>query len=250
MVVKEYKDLDTVLTHLIRDLITKDPGTKNFDSIAGMNIYVKDLFVQVSSLKCSVDLGDYLYTKNKWSQLLKLYVDFDQLKEFAEILKTSSSYCQTYYFKQKPRTVGHGNGSCIISMVVARGNRNKPFDRAVISYRTTVLSKQFVCDLVLLNKLAEYLNNNTDGKCNINSATMYAPYASIHAFQLALYYKNFKVPIYKYPDDYICSKAVKWREEYFSGNRVTKFKSFDRLIRYSNEGGLPSLPIESLKLPI
>ena len=126
MIVKEYKSLDEVLTHCIKDLLFKDPTTEHFDSISGMNGYVYDLFIKVNSLECSVDLGDYLYTMSKWKQLLKLYVDKEELVSFAEILKSSKSYSQTFYFKQKPRTVGHGNGSCLISMVVTRPQRNKP----------------------------------------------------------------------------------------------------------------------------
>lgn len=248
MIVKEYKSLDEVLTHCIKDLLFKEPTTEHFDSISGMNGYVYDLFIKANSLECSVDLGDYLYTMSKWKQLLKLYVDKEELVAFADILKNSKSYSQTFYFKQKPRSVGHGNGSCLISMVVTRPQRNKPFNRAVITYRTTVLTKQFVCDLVLLNKLATYLNENTDGACNIQEAALYAPVASVNAFQLSLYYKNFKVNIKKHPDDYFCAKAIKWREEYFTGKRTTKFKSFDRLIRYSNSGELPSIDIDDLKI--
>lgn len=248
MVIKEYNSLDEVLSKLIKDLLLFDPGSEHFDSISGMNGYVYDLFIKANTLECSVNLGQYLYTMAKWKQLLKLYVDKEELVNFAEILKTSKSYSQTFYFKQKPRTVGHGNGSCLISMVVTRPGRNKPFNRAVLNYRTTVLTKQFVCDLVLLNKLATYLNENTDGACNIDHAMLYAPVASINAFQLSLYYKNFKVPIKKYPDEYFCKKALKWREEYFTGKRTTKFKSFDRLIRYSNSGDLPDINMDELSI--
>lgn len=248
MVYKEYNSLDEVLSKLIKDLLLDSPGTEHFDSISGMNGYINDLFIKANTLECNVNLGSYLYTINKWKQLLKLYVDKDELFNFAEILKESKSYAQTFYFKQKPRTVGHGNGSCLVSMVVTRPKRNKPFNRVALTYRTTVLTKQFVCDLVLLNKLATYLNENTDGKCNITQATLYAPVASINAFQLSLYYKLFKVPIKKYPDDYFCAKAIKWRKEYFTGERVTKFKSFDRLIRYSNSRELPDISMDELKL--
>ena len=246
MVIKEYNSLDEVLTKGIKELLLEEPS--NFSSISGMNGYIQDLFITAKTLDCSIDLGSYLYTRNKWSQLLKLYVDKEELEKFADILKTSKSYSQTFYFKQKPRSVGHGNGSCLISMVVTRPNRNQKFNRAVIMYRTTVLSKQFVCDLVLLNKLANYLNENTDGQCSIEEASLYAPWASIHAFQLALYCKNFKINPKKHPDNFLCKKATKWIDEYFSGERVTKFKSFDRLIRYHNEGTLPSIPIGSLKI--
>lgn len=246
MVIKEYNSLDEVLTKGIKELLLEEPS--NFGSIHGMNGYIQDLFITTKTLDCSIDLGSYLYTRNKWSQLLKLYVDKDELVNFANILKTSKSYSQTFYFKQKSRAVGHGNGSCLTSMVVTRPNRNQKFNRAVIMYRTTVLTKQFVCDLVLLNKLANYLNENTDGQCAITEGALYAPWASMHAFQLALYCKNFKVNPEKYPNNFLCCKATKWIEEYFSGERVTKFKSFDRLIRYHNEGTLPSIPIESLKI--
>lgn len=248
MVVLNFKDLDDVLANCVRTLMLENPTTEHFESLAGMNGYISDLFINTNSLKCSVDLGEYLYTKAKWGQLLKLYVDKEQLVEFAEILKTSKSYSQTFYFKQKPRSVGHGNGSCLISMVVTRPKRSKPFNRAVLSYRTTVLTKQFVCDLVLLNKLAEYLNNNTDGACNITTATLYAPVASINAFQLFLYYKQFKVNIKKHKEDYLCGKAYKWYQEYYKAGRVTKFKSWDRLIRCRREGKVWSLPISQLKI--
>lgn len=248
MVVHEYKDIDEALGNLVNDILFDDPTTDGMDSIAGMNGYVFDLFVYLNSLNCSVDLANFLYTKNKWKQLLKLYVDKEQLVEFAEILKKSKSYSQTYYFKQKPRSVGHGNGSCLVSFVVTRPKRGKPFDRAVITYRTTVLTKQFVCDLVLLNKISEYLNNNTDGACNITRATLYAPVASVNAFQLSLYYKLFNVDIKGNTDEYFCYRANRWREEYFTGKRTTKFKSFERLMRYSKSGELPSIPFESLKI--
>lgn len=246
MVIKEYSSLDEVLTKGIKELLLEEPS--NLISISGMNGYIQDLFITAKTLGCSIDLGSYLYTRNKWPQLLKLYVDKDELKSFAEILKTSKSYSQTFYFKQKPRSVGHGNGSCLISMVVTRPNRNQGFNRVILMYRTTVLTKQFVCDLVLLNKLANYLNENTNGQCEIKEASLYAPWASIHAFQLALYCKNFKINIRKHLDNFLCKKAAKWIDEYFSGERVTKFKSFDRLIRYHNEGTLPSIPMESLKI--
>lgn len=242
MVVKEYNSLDEILKKGIKEIILEEP----YFSYKGMNCYLQDLFITSNSLDISVDLGDYLYTMKKWNQLLDMYVDKQQLVEFAEILKKSKSYAQTFYFKQKSRRVGHGNGSCLVSFVITRPDRNKPFNKATVTYRTTVLTKQFVCDLILANKLAKYLNENTDGACDITYASFYAPVASVNAFQLSLYYKNFKLNVFKHKDNYICKRTLPWIEEFINGERKTKFKSFQRLIDITKQGGCPSLPCEGL----
>lgn len=237
----QYENLDKILTKGIREIIVYNEP----DYVQGLNWYYHDLHISSNSIECTIDIGNYFYTMNKWKQLLRLYVDNEKFKEFIEILKNSKSYSQTFYFNQKARTVGSGNGSCLIALVVTRGKRTQKFNKATLLYRTTVITKQFVCDLVLLNRMCQILNQNG---CEIQEASFYCPVASLNAFHTALYYKNFKFNVSKYRGNEFCDKTLVWIEEYFPGNKVTKYKSFDRLIRYRNENKQVSIPIQSLNI--
>lgn len=241
MLFLQYESLDKILTKGIREIILyNEPNSKQ-----GLNWYYQDLHIHSNSIECTIDIGNYFYTMNKWKQLLKYYVDNEKLLEFIENLKHSKNYSQTFYFNQKSRTVGSGNGSCLIALVVSRLKRTQKFNKVTLLYRTGVVTKQLVCDLVLLNRIAFVLNQNG---CEIQEAGLYFPIAALNVFHTALYYENFKFNVFKYRGNEFCDKALVWIEEYFPGNKVTKYKSFDRLVRYKNEGRQVSIPIQTLNI--
>lgn len=117
------------------------------------------------------------YTPSKWTHLVNNYIDLNYLDiiraEVTRAEKTNrQSYSFAYHFKNS-----HSNGKdCLVGLVIAR---RLDSDVPVFTFfsRATELTKRFLFDLLLLQRIGEYIygdNRTIELKLNIPMAYIQA----------------------------------------------------------------------------
>lgn len=125
------------------------PTIKSFDNL---------IFIKRPQIDPEFDFGNVLnYTKQKWTSLLKNYVDLT----YVELVKSevairekkgSKSYDYAFHF-----TNLHSSGKdCLISMIFTR-RLNKERPQVYFITRISEITKRFIFDLLLVQRIAEYV---------------------------------------------------------------------------------------------
>lgn len=127
---------------------------------SGNLCYSYDNVIHISKLWVNpeFDFGTKLgYTKSKWTHLINNYIDLNYLDIIrSEITRAEggkrATYSFAYHFKNS-----HANGKdCLMGLVISRRLGN---DVPVITFfsRATELTKRFLFDLLLIQRVGEYL---------------------------------------------------------------------------------------------
>lgn len=140
-------------------------NARTLEAIAkGGALYAYDLLVKIDNPQVDpeLDLGRlFNYTKAKWTQLVKNYVDREVLDEVAravqkEEAENNKSYNIPMAFSNKHK----GGKSCLLSMVFSgRVGKDKP--NITIFLRASEVTKRLLCDLVLFQRIGEYVYGDT-----------------------------------------------------------------------------------------
>lgn len=156
--------------------LAEKQGIKKF----GTQLIMNDTFVHIkkSWVDPKFDFGRMFgYKIQKWSSLVRNYVDMNYLDLVAADIKTreskkSKNYSLSYHFINS-----HTNGKdCLISIVFSRRPGG---DCPVLNFHTraTELTKRFLIDLLLVHRIGEYVYG-TGFHFSIN---FFAPYSYITA---------------------------------------------------------------------
>ena len=130
----------------------------------GRALYAYDLVIGVVKpvLDPTFDFGRHFnYTDSKWKTLVGNYIDYESLdiakKEVArEEKKGNKVYNVALQFNNK-----HGHGkSCLLSMVFSR-RANKKVPYIVVFLRASETTKRLACDLLLFQRIGEYIYEDT-----------------------------------------------------------------------------------------
>lgn len=160
MLLKKYKNFDDMFLNLNREFLLNPEIITNVMSDSG---YVDNVVIGCKSAKCTLDLSTFGYSKGKWAHLLKTYIDYEHLLNFYDKLRTVSGTSFTFYFNQKKVN----NGSCLISIVLTRKNRNAKWSGMKVFYRVTETQRRMAADLVMLNRFVNELPEDICGIENI-----------------------------------------------------------------------------------
>lgn len=241
MLLKKYKDFDDMYMNLNREFLLHPEIITNVLSDSG---YVENAVIGCKSYNCSLDLSTFGYKKNKWGHLLKTYINYDELKQFYEKLRTVSGVSYTFYFNRKKVN----NGSCLISVVLSRKNRNSKWNEAKVFYRVTETQRRMAADLVMLNRFFTELPQDI---CEIDKVVFFMAQCYCSAKFIHGFYDYFGVPMEKLDDSHQWIKQLKKDyERYFTeGAEVHSFQTLARMQKL--KFGLdtyPNLPIDTLSI--
>ncbi len=131
-----------------------------YSQSSGNIAYAYDLHVDIKKIWVDpeFDFGkDLGYTRSKWTHLVNNYIDLNYLDIIkAEVTRAEkskrASYSFAYHFKNS-----HANGKdCLVGLVISRRLGN---DVPVFTFfsRATELTKRFLFDLLLIQRVGEYI---------------------------------------------------------------------------------------------
>lgn len=224
MLVRKYKDFDDLFLNLTKEIL-ENPN-ELIDYSSGILGYIDNMVLATKSWDCTLDLSDFGYAKNKWNQLMRTYIDYDQLVKFRERIKNMSGLSFTYYFKQKKVN----NGSCLIAVVLSRQDRKGKWTKVNVLYRTTEIQRRFAADLVMIHHFIEELPKEI---CDIQRVIFYMPQSYISAMVINGYYDYFGVPRENLDDSnpWIKSLISVHKRSFVPGARITTYQSIARMQR-------------------
>lgn len=222
MLVRKYKDFDDLFLNLTKEIL-ENPN-ELIDYSSGILGYIDNMVLATKSWDCTLDLSDFGYAKNKWNQLMRTYIDYDQLVKFRERIKNMSGLSFTYYFKQKKIN----NGSCLIAIVLSRQDRKGKWTKVNVLYRTTEIQRRFAADLVMIHHFIEELPKEI---CDIQRVIFYMPQSYISAMVINGYYDYFGVPRENLDDSnpWIKSLISVHKRSFVPGSRITTYQSMARM---------------------
>lgn len=134
-------------------------------------LYVYDLVIGIEKPDIGeFDFGKHFnYTISKWRSLVSNYIDYDKLDSVKkEVLAIHNKGGKIYNIAlQFDNKHGHGK-NCLLSMVFS--NRVNGDDKPVISVflRASEVTKRLICDLLLFQRIGEYVYGNNDFKLVIH----------------------------------------------------------------------------------
>lgn len=196
---------------------------------SGNLCYSYDNIIQIKKIWVDpeFDFGTKLgYTRSKWTHLVNNYIDLNYLDIIrAEVTRAErgkrASYSFAYHFKNS-----HANGKdCLVGLVISRRLGN---DVPVFTFfsRATELTKRFLFDLLLIQRVGEYIygdNRTIELRLNI-------PMAYIQAESFTVYnnVKPLKQLAGKNPNKF--QRAVlSTLEKFTSGNHKFSYDSHKRI---------------------
>lgn len=163
MLTEKYKNFDDMYMNLNRKFLLHPEIITSVMSDSG---YVENAVIGCRHYDCTLDLSTFGYTMGKWGHLLKTYINYENLLTFYDKLHTISGVSYTFYFNQKKVN----NGSCLISVVLTRKNRNAKWTGMKVFYRVTETQRRMAADLVMLNR---FINELPQDICDIQSVVFF-----------------------------------------------------------------------------
>ncbi|MBO7695471.1 MAG: hypothetical protein J6T10_22830 [Methanobrevibacter sp.] len=220
MLVEKYKNFDEMYLKLNQKFLTNPDIITSVLSDSG---YVENVVIGCKSYDCTLDLSTFGYTMGKWGHLLKTYINYENLLNFYEKLRTVSGTSYTFYFNQKKVN----NGSCLISVVLTRKNRNQKWSGMKVFYRVTETQRRMAADLVMLNR---FVNELPEDICDIQSVVFFCAQIYCSAKFINGFYDYFGIPREKldYSHKWI-NQLKKDYERYFQPD--SKIHTFQTLAR-------------------
>lgn len=221
MLVKKYKDFDDMFYNLNREFLLHPEIITNIMSDSG---YVENAVIGCKSYKCTLDLSTFGYSKGKWGHLLKTYINYEGLLTFYEKLRTISGISFTYYFNQKKVN----NGSCLISIVLTRKNRNSKWDKMKVFYRVTETQRRMAADLVMLNR---FINELPEDICDVQSVVFFCSQIYCSAKFINGFYDYFGVPREEldYSNQWIRQLGKDYDRYFQPDSRIHSFQTLARM---------------------
>lgn len=147
-------------------------GEKGWDIIIkNKALYLYDLVIEVANprLPQNFDFGRHFnYTISKWNNLIGNYInkpDLQKIKSWVskEEEKNNKVYNIPLSFDNK-----HGHGkSCLLSMVFSR-RMGDVLPSVVVFLRASEITKRLICDLLLFQRVGEYIYGEDDFKLVIH----------------------------------------------------------------------------------
>jgi hypothetical protein len=164
-------------------------GIKKF----GTQLIMLDAFVNIDKAWVDPEFNFgrmFGYKVQKWTHLVRNYVDLNYLDLVRnDILsrerKRNKNYSVSFHFSNK-----HNNGKdCLISVIFSRRNGH---DRPILTYhsRATELTKRFLIDLLLLQRIGEYIY----GEEADFSLNLMLPYCYITAEAFSMFHTYRPIP--------------------------------------------------------
>jgi hypothetical protein len=223
MIVEKYLDFDDLYHNLNKNILFNP--TKYVNYIKGKGAYLYTSFIETINYDCNIDLGELIYSKNKFYKLIKSYLDLKEWDLFKEKLKTTKGNSLTFYFKKDKKQQGttSDNGPCILSMVFTR--KKDVFDKVFIYYRTTELNRRFGADLVFFHHLLKDLKNIT----NLNSINFVFPLSYIQLLNIPLTLKLENINIQDIKDSYFHNMIEKDINNILKGEKLSSYKTKRRM---------------------
>lgn len=116
-------------------------------------IYIKKLWMDPE-----FDYGRYFnYTKSKWVTLLNNYVDMNQLDLIrSQIRSMSKKYSQNYNIPFQFSNTHNNGKQCLLSLIFSKRYQS-PDPIIVITLRSSEVTKRLAFDLLLVQRIAEYV---------------------------------------------------------------------------------------------
>ena len=221
MIYKKYNDFDELFFSFNKEIIENpEEYIEDLDICSG---YLPFTCIEVNSYKCTLNLGDVFYTKRKFPNLIKIYINLDKLKEYKINLLNSKGTSLTYYFNQEKRNSGKmkSNGPCIISVTLTRPNRKSNWNEINIFYRTAELTRRFAADLVLFHIFIKELPNC----CKIEKIRFLISKPYLSTMTASAQLEFFKIDLKKFKNHSIQKSILKQIEMAKNKTQFSKFKS-------------------------
>lgn len=140
-------------------------------------LYVYDYTIGIRKPKLDPDFDfgrHFNYTMAKWKSLVSNYIDFTELKAIKEEVQAEESKSKSRIYNLALQfTNKHGHGkNCLLSMVFSRrANESKPTIN--IFLRASEVTKRLVCDLLLFQRIGEYIYGDTEFQLIIHFNQMF-----------------------------------------------------------------------------
>ena len=146
-----YEDFTFMFTNLNKELFLN--VNEYAIDLKGQRPILGPLIVTTKKSTFNFDLSKLGYTPTKMTMLINTYVLKDEYKGFKEKLKNATGHAITFNFNpNKPKKGTSGvNGSCLLSIVLTRPNKNNNWKYAFVHYRATEINRRFAADLALLS---------------------------------------------------------------------------------------------------
>lgn len=139
-------------------------------------LYVYDCTIGIRKPKLDpeFDFGKHFnYTISKWKSLVANYIDKPELDEIRKEVTYEEAKKTKIYNLALQFTNKHGHGkNCLLSMVFSRrANESKPTINVFL--RASEVTKRLVCDLLLFQRIGEFVYSDTEFQLIIHFNQMF-----------------------------------------------------------------------------
>lgn len=223
MIVEKYLDFNDLYHNYNKNILLKP--SKYIDYVKGKCAYLYTSFIESKNYDCDINLGDLIYSKNKFYKLINTYLDLKEWDAFKEKLKNTKGNSLTFYFKKIKKQQGttSDNGPCILSMVFIK--EKDIFNKVFIYYRTTELNRRFGADLIFFHHLLKDLKEIT----NLNSINFVFPLSYIQLLNIPLTLKLENINIDDISDSYFHYIIERDINNILNGEKLSSYKMKRRM---------------------
>lgn len=217
MISNYYKNFDEVFYHFNRSVLQM-PDVY-IDYVVSSMGYINNVFIQCDSFDCSLNIGEFGYRQNKWTNYTKSMIDKKKVKAFYKELETTkSNLCM---FKFEPKDVSKGSG--LMFLVFKRHDSRGKWKTCTAIYKSAEMQKDFAVDLVFLHV---FLKNLPDC-CKLSSVNIYIEQAYVSAQYINGYLDYFDIGLEELDNEHPFIKCIKHnKEKYFSDkNNLSNYVS-------------------------
>lgn len=223
MIIKKYLDFNDLYHNYNKDILLKP--SQYIDYVKGKCAYLYTSIIETINYDCDINLGDLIYSKNKFYKLINTYLDLKEWDAFKEKLKNTKGNSLTFYFKKIKKQQGttSDNGPCILSMVFIK--EKDIFNKVFIYYRTTELNRRFGADLIFFHHLLKDLKEIT----NLNSINFVFPLSYIQLLNIPLTLKLENIKIDDITDSYFHYIIERDMNNILNGEKLSSYKMKRRM---------------------
>lgn len=167
MLHREYQDFNEAYLELNREILQNPQLVEYMNTTMGS---IDNINLEIKSSRCDkIDLGALGYKKEKWSHLIKTYLGPDKIEDLKHLGENIKGLSCGFDFLRKTTH----NGACMVSIIISRTKRGKPWDTMTILWRTTELQRRWAADLILIHRIAELIPNSQFSKFQFFMASAY-----------------------------------------------------------------------------
>ena len=212
---RKYKDFQEAFLNINREILLH-PEIIDFQS---SSMCVLDgLIIDCENKNLGdLTLDSLAYKKTKFKSLVNIYLGEEKIEELKHLGENTSGLIIGFDFQRKTTH----NGSCIREIFISRENRNKPWNKINIVWRTAELQRRWLADLFLIYKIMEIIPNSKFEKIRM---------VFNYAYQNCFYVIPFIKPIFK-----INLKELEKNKEYYSIKYI--FNKLEKYFKPENPPG-------------